>query len=132
MEKIVLLSDSDDEKARETGSPSYWYTVVHDNANSIDLTKKNPWNMDESIYEKRCYLMDDCIISIRPARLEDRISKQQDHNKGFYFLEIANQESSQIFTSRSVYTWENLLELIGHFKGLSFTAATRVWKVKKL
>ncbi|MBD8124484.1 hypothetical protein IFT62_25090 [Pseudomonas lutea] len=132
MEKIVLLSDSNHEKAREKGQPSSWYTVVHDTDDVIDATKKNPWSLDESIYEKRCYLLDDCVVSLRPARFEDRISKQQDYNKGFYFLEIANQEGSQIFTSRNVYTWEKSLELIGYFKDLSFAAATRVWKVKKL
>ncbi len=35
-------------------------------------------------------------------------------------------------TSRMVYAWEKVLEFANQFKGLSFTAATRVWKAKKL
>lgn len=132
MEKIVLLSDSDSEHARETGTPSLWYTVIHDSNLYDEQAKKNPWNQDESVFEKRCYLMDDCIVSFRPARFEDRIDRQQDRNKGHYFIEIANQDGSYILTSRLVYTWDQAIEFASYFKGLSFNAASRVWKSKKL
>lgn len=132
MEKIVLISDSDDEKARDIDAPSQWYTVVHEVVNSRELATRNPWSHDESIYEKQCYLMDDCVISFRPARYEDRIGRIQDYNKGLYFIEIANQDSTQIFTSNKVYEWDKVVSLSGLFTGVSFTAATRVWKAKKL
>jgi hypothetical protein len=130
MEKIVLVADSNDENAREKGVPSIWHTVVHGHTNSRERAKINPWNQDEAIYEKRCFLMDDCVISVRPARYEDRIGKSQDYNKDRYFIEIANQDGSIIFSSHKVYPWDKVLELSTYFRGLSFTAATRVWKVK--
>lgn len=132
MNKIFLLSDSDDQNARDVGVPSHWYTVIHDDARDEVLAKQNPWNQDESEYEKRCYLMDDCVISIRPARYEDRISRVQDYNKDCYFVEISNQDRSSISTSNKVYSWDEAVKLGSYFKGLTFTAATRVWKVKKL
>ena len=132
MEKVLLVSDSDGDRARETGTSSLWYTVIHDNMSPLEQANKNPWNRDQSTYEKRCYLMDDCVVSFRPARFEDRIDRQQDHNKGLYFIEIGNHDGSAILTSRMVYAWEKVLEFANQFKGLSFTAATRVWKAKKL
>lgn len=119
-------------KADEVSTPLLWYTVVHDERDSQQLAKRNPWNQEDSTFEKRCYLMDDCVVTFRPARCEDRIVRQQDYNKGLYFVEIANQDSSLIFTSRRVYSWEEGFDRISYFKGLSFTAATRIWKAKKL
>jgi len=132
MEKFVFLSDSDSEHARETGTSSIWYTVIHDGTLHREQAKQNPWNQDESVFEKRCYLMDDCMVSFHPARFEDRIDRQQDRNKRQYFIEISNQDVSSILISRLVYTWNQVIEFASYFKGLSFNTASWVWKSKKL
>uniref|UniRef100_UPI0030C76CF0 hypothetical protein n=1 Tax=Escherichia coli TaxID=562 RepID=UPI0030C76CF0 len=90
-----------------------------------------PWNQDDAIINKRFSLFDVCVISIRPARAEDRIEKR-DYNKGYYFIEIMNQDESIKFSSHKIYSWEQVIECASWFKGVSFLAAQRIWKAKKL
>lgn len=132
MNKVVFRSESDRESAKENGVESIWYTVVNDPNKSEQLANVNPWNHDAALIKKKLYLIDDCVVSIRPARSEDRIGRSNDFNKGYYFIEIMNQDESIKFISYKVYMWEDALQYISWFKGLSFTAALKVWKVKKL
>ncbi len=85
MEKIIIRSGSNLEKAWEEGVQSYWYTVLHDEEKSHVLARTNPWNLDTSESESEAYLMDDCVITIRPAR--HRLKKEDigNHEKDFYF-----------------------------------------------
>ncbi|EZJ48644.1 hypothetical protein AD10_5050 [Escherichia coli 1-182-04_S4_C2] len=98
---------------------------------SEQMASTNPWNQDDAIINKRFCLLDDCVISIRPARAEDRIEKR-DYNKGYYFIEIMNQDESIKFSSHKIYSWEQVIECASWFKGVSFLAAQRIWKAKKL
>lgn len=100
--------------------------------NKKDIANVNPWNKDKAIIQKKWYLMDDCVVMLKPARMEDRISRSRHEPVRFYFIEIMNQDESIKFTSRRIYSWDEVIEFVSWFKGLSFTAATKVWKVKKL
>ncbi|EGB7374373.1 hypothetical protein PCU69_003399 [Escherichia coli] len=43
-----------------------------------------------------------------------------------------NQDESIKFSSHKIYSWEQVIECASWFKGVSFLAAQRIWKVKKL
>lgn len=126
MKKIVFKSTSDYLGA---DNDVVWYTVLHREEDSSVLAT-NPWSGDEAVTEKKCFLMDDCVVTFRPARYETRVDEKY-YNKDKYFLEISNQDSSLIMSSRKVYPWADVLERAEAFRGLSFKAATRVWGVKK-
>lgn len=132
MKKLVVRSSSNLEKALEDKVEPYWYTVLRDEHQYSIRSEKNPWNQDAAELEKTVYLADDCVITMRPARYALKNDGSYDYEKDHYFLEISNQDSSIIFSSARVYVWEEVNRLAVFFKGLSFTAATRVWKVKKL
>lgn len=132
MKKIVIRSSSDLQKALEDEVKPFWYTVLHDNDQFSELAEKNPWNQDAVETQKKVYLSDDCVITLRPARYTLKIDGAGDYEKDHYFLELSNQDGSTILSSASVYTWEEVNALAFFFKGLSFTAAMRVWKSKKL
>lgn len=104
MDKIVLISTLD--YCDDRKSPSIWYTVVHESITELERAHINPWNQEEAVCHEQRYLMDDCVISIRPARYESRLDRQQDQSRGCYFIEIANQNSTRVFSSRSVYSWD--------------------------
>ncbi|EDF8688625.1 hypothetical protein GCA46_23435, partial [Salmonella enterica] len=76
---------------------------------SEELASINPWNRDEAVLKKKLYLLDDCVIAIRSARSEDRIEKR-DYNKGYYFIEIMNQDESIKLSSHRIYSWEQAIE----------------------
>jgi hypothetical protein len=132
MKRLVIRSSSNLEKALEDKVDPYWYTVLHNGHQSSMQSQKNPWNQDAAELEKAVYLADDCVITIRPARYGLKNDGSYDYQKDHYFLEISNQDSSIVFSSACVYAWEEVNRLACFFKGLSFTAATRVWKVKRL
>lgn len=132
MKKIVIRSSSNIEKAWEQDIPSSWYTVVHDKEMSRVLARSNPWNLDRSEYESESYLMDDCVITIRPARYRLKNEDTGDHEKDRYFIEISTQDGSVILSSHCVYDWDDVNRLAAFFKGISFAAATRVWKSKRI
>lgn len=130
MKKIMLLSDCEDPNLIAPPGKKTWYTVVHDEEASYELAKKNPWVGLESIIEAKTYLMDDCVVIFRPARNENGTHKG-DSDKGYYFIEISNQDASIVLSSRKIYLWDEVIKIADLFKGLSFQAATRVWHVKK-
>ena len=132
MKKIIFRSESERERKKDYFSESIWYTVVNDVNQSGDEKSVNPWNGDLAVTNKKLYLLDDCVVTLRPARAEDGIEMLKDYNKGYYFIEIMNQDESVKFSSHRVFLWENAIEYASWFKGLSFIAASRVWKVKKL
>ncbi|HAX6928175.1 TPA: hypothetical protein OCE99_004999 [Escherichia coli] len=131
MDKIIFRSESDRENAKASDTEAIWYTVVNELKQSEQMASTNPWNQDDAIIKKRFCLLDDCVISIRSARAEDRIEKR-DYNKGYYFIKIMNQDESIKFSSHKIYSWEQVIECASWFKGVSFLAAQRIWKVKKL
>jgi hypothetical protein len=131
MKKIALRSSSNLENALDHNLKPYWYVVLHDEV-SAELSDRNPWNQDEAVITQTLYLADDCVITLRPARHSLEEGQTPNYEKDHYFVEISNQDRSTVFTSFSVYTWEDANTMAFYFKGLSFTAATRVWKVKKL
>jgi len=132
MEKRVIRSSSNLEEALEDEVEPFWYTVLHSKNKTDELIQTNPWNQAPSELEKTAYLADDCVITIRPARFSLEKGGAGDYEKDRYFLEISNQDSSTIFSTHRVYSWDEVNRLAFFFKGLSFTAATRVWKGKKL
>jgi hypothetical protein len=132
MKKLVLRSSSNLEMAIEAKVPPYWYTIMHEGVNSIELAESNPWNNDIPWAVQTYYFADDCVIVIRPARCSQNEHGAFDYEKDRYFLEISNQDRSEIFSSCKVYTWEDVNKHAFMFSGLSFKAATRVWKTKKL
>lgn len=129
---MAIRSSSNLEKALEDRVEPYWYTVLREEHQSSILSGKNPWNQDVAELEKTVYLADDCVITVRPARYALKNDGSGDYEKDHYFLEISNQDSSVIYSSARVYIWEEVNRLAVFFKGLSFTAATRIWKAKKL
>lgn len=132
MKKSVIRSTSNIENAREDETQSYWFTVLHDEIESPKLARVNPWNQDESELEREAFLCDDCVIVIRPARHQVNQISPKVYEKDRYFLEISNQDGSQVLSSCQVFTWESVNELLLFFKGISFLAAVRVWRSKKL
>ena len=131
MDKIIYECDSGLMINRNT-EDHVWYISEEEFKNNKEVADFNPWNKDEAITIAKSYLMDDCVVIFRPARMEDRISRSRDAPVMFYFIEIMNQDESIKFTSRRIYPWEKVIEFTSWFKGLSFVAATRIWKVKKL
>jgi len=127
MKKIVLESTSDYMGGE---NDVVWYTVLHRDEDASELAASNPWSGDDAVTEAKCFLMDDCVVTFRPARYENRVD-EGNYNKDKYFLEISNQDASVIMSSRKVYLWADVLELAEAFKGLSFKTATRVWSVQK-
>jgi hypothetical protein len=131
MKKLALRSSSDLENALDQSVEPYWYTVLHDET-SCSLSNKNPWNQDDAVITQTLHLADDCVITLRPARHSQEENGACDHEKDRYFIEISNQDRSTVLSSSRVYLWEAVNKIALYFKGLSFTAATRVWKAKKL
>lgn len=131
MKKRLVRSSSNLEKALADEVSAHWYTLLIDNGESASGTR-NPWNQDVAELEKTVYLADDCVITIRPARYALSEGAYADYEKDRYLLEISNQDSSMVLNSARVYAWEEVTMLASFFKGISFTAASRVWKVKKL
>ena len=131
MDKIIYECSSEVWKNRNNENHT-WYVSEDEFKYKKDVAGFNPWNKNEAITRKKMYLMHDCVVIFRPARMEDRISRSRHNPVMFYFIEIMNQDESIKFTSRSIYTWDKVIEFASWFKGLSFIAATRVWKVKKL
>lgn len=127
MKKIVLESTSDYMGGEDD---TVWYTVLHREESTSEFVAKNPWSGDDAVTEGKCFLMDDCVVTFRPARYENLVDEGQ-YNKDKYFLEISNQDASVIMSSRKVYLWADVLELAEAFRGLSFNTAIRVWGVKK-
>lgn len=132
MNKIIFRSESERERAKEKNTDYVWYTLVDSAEQAEQLSNMNPWNKDDAVIRKKLYLLDDCVIVIRPARSEDKIETTKDFNKGYYFIEIMNQDASIKHSSRAIYLWEQAIEYSSWFKGLSFSAALRVWNVKKI
>jgi hypothetical protein len=132
MKKTAVRSSSNLDKALENDVSPYWYTAIHSGKPYEEQAGTNPWNQDSADTEKTVYLADDCVITLRPARFGLTSESSADFEKDQYFIEITNQDGSTIFSSNKVYPWDKALELSTYFKGLSFTAATRVWGVKKL
>lgn len=131
MDKIIFEFFSDMSVGRNTEDLG-WYFFEDEYKNKKDIADINPWNKDKAITQKKWYLMDDCVVMFRPARMEDRIKRSRDEPVTSYFIEIMNQDESIKFTSRRIYSWDKVIEFASWFKGLSFIAATRVWQVKKL
>lgn len=131
MKKLALRSSSNLENALDHNAKPYWYIVLH-NETSSELSDKNPWTQDDAVMTQTLFLADDCVITIRPARHAPEENGSYDHEKDRYFVEISNQDRSTVLTSFSVYSWEDANTMAFYFKGLSFAAAIRVWKVKKL
>ncbi|EGO7477587.1 hypothetical protein IU802_004237, partial [Salmonella enterica] len=102
-------AESDRVNAKSSGTEAIWYTVVRELNESEELASINPWNRDEAVLKKKLYLLDDCVIAIRSARSEDRIEKR-DYNKGYYFIEIMNQDESIKLSSHRIYSWEQAIE----------------------
>ncbi|MGH8418276.1 MAG: hypothetical protein ACRER8_13490 [Pseudomonas sp.] len=132
MKKIAIRSSSNLEKALKDNVQPYWYSVLQTDGQVSPTSEKNPWNEDVAELEKTVYLVDDCVLTIRPARYALKNDGAGDYEKDHYFLEISNQDGSSIFSSNRVYSWEDVNNLAIYFKGLSFTAATRIWKSKKI
>jgi len=130
MEKLIFYSSSDREKARDDGVDGSWFTVVGDLDLAMEMADVNPWNGDAAIIRKKYKLFNDCLVSIRPARSNDGVGRQE-YNKGRYFIEIEGNCSGERLSSRKVYLWAEAVEISGLFEGLSFEAACRVWKIKK-
>jgi hypothetical protein len=131
MKKTAICWSSNLENAWDIGAKPYWYTVCHPQNPLSEVPHKNPWNQDEAEFESTIYLADDCVITIRPARHSHSTEGSADHEKDHYFLEISNQDASVILSSVQTYRWEEVNQLAFFFRGISFTAATRVWKAKK-
>ena len=131
MDKIIYRCTSE-VRINRNMKDLVWYISEEEFKNNKKVADFNPWNKDEAITIAKNYLMDDCVVIFRPARMEDRISRSRDAPVMFYFIEIMNQDESIKFASRRIYPWEKVIEFASWFKGLSFVAATRVWKVKKL
>ena len=131
MKKIAIRCRSNRENAVDIGAKPYWYFVCHSQNQLPGHSHKNPWNQDEAEFESTVYLADDCVITIRPARYSYKPDDSADHEKDHYFLEISNQDASVILSSVQTYRWEEVNQLAFYFRGISFTAATRVWKSKK-
>lgn len=132
MKKVVIRSTSNLEKAWEGNIPASWYTVLHHTEKSSVHARINPRNQDASEYESECYLMNDCVITIRPARYRSEGEEAGNHEKDCYFIEISNQDGSVVLSSHCVYDWDEVNKWAFFFKGISFAAATRVWKSKNL
>ncbi|WP_317697296.1 hypothetical protein [Xylocopilactobacillus apis] len=128
MTKEIFMFNSDRLKAKEQGVDDTWFAVNNDENNPLDY---NPWNQDLAEIKKKFLLLDQCVILFRPAFAKDEYSNRE-YNKGCYFLEITNQDGSITYSSKKLYTWEQLTPLAALFKDLSFSAASRVWKAKKL
>ncbi|EBH3660741.1 hypothetical protein PN77_21275 [Salmonella enterica] len=109
MDKIIFRAESDRVNAKSSGTEAIWYTVVRELNESEELASINPWNRDEAVLKKKLYLLDDCVIAIRSSRSEDRIEKR-DYNKGYYFIEIMNQDESIKLSSHRIYSWEQAIE----------------------
>lgn len=131
MDKIIFEFFSETSISRNP-EDLVWYFFEDQLKNEKDIADINPWNKDKAITQKKMYLMDDCVVMLRPARMEDRIRRSRDEPVTSYFIEIMNQDESIKFISRRIYSWDKVIEFASWFRGLSFTAATRVWKVKKL
>lgn len=132
MDKLIFRSESDRTNASESFCESVWYTVVDEHEELEAQGNVNPWNQDCAVIKKTLYLMDDCVIVIRPARSNDKIEITRDYDMGYYFIEIMNQDGSEKYSSHKIYKWDEVIEKAYLFKGLSFSAASRVWKVKKM
>lgn len=132
MKKNAIRWSSDLENARDLEVKPYWYTVCHPKNQLSETPHKNPWNQDEAEFEQTVYLADDCVITMRPARYSVNPDGGGDYEKDHYFLEISNQDASVILSSAQTYKWDEVNQLAFFFRGISFTAATRIWKVKKL
>jgi len=132
MKKRVIRSSSNLEKAVEDKVVPYWYTALVYENQACEFSENNPWNQDAAEFKKTVYLSDDCVITIRPARYALTDGGNGDYEKDRYFLEISNQNSSFVYTSARVYEWKAVNKVALFFKGLSFYAAARVWKAKKL
>jgi hypothetical protein len=132
MQRTAIESTSDRENADDMGVNSSWYTVVHNEKRALELASVNPWNHDTAEYEQVIDLLDDCVITFRPARHTVRNHGPAIYEKGRYFLEISNQDNSTVLSSAQVFTWEEVNKLAFFFKDISFTAAARVWKSKQL
>ncbi|WP_341961240.1 hypothetical protein [Pseudomonas sp. RC10] len=131
MKKNAIRWSSNLENALDVGVKPYWYTVCHAQNELPEHPEKNPWNQDEAEFETTVYLADDCVITMRPARYSLNTDGGGDYEKDHYFLEVSNQDASVILSSAQTYRWEEVNQLALFFRGISFTAATRVWKVKK-
>jgi len=131
MKKTAIRCRSNRENAVDIGAKPYWYFVCHSQNQLPGHSHKNPWNQDEAEFESTVYFADDCVITIRPARYSYKPDDSADHEKDHYFLEISNQDASVILSSVQTYRWEEVNQLAFYFRGISFTAATRVWKSKK-
>lgn len=76
--------------------------------------------------------MDDCVITIRPARYRLKSEDTGSHEKDHYFIEISTQDGSVVLSSHRAYGWDDVNKLAFFFRGISFATATRVWKSKNL
>lgn len=134
--KFYKSSSDERVKAKEDGVPSYWYTCYVNTQSPVtrdsDELWISPWNGIKAITAAEMYFHDKCVISIRPASAYESCKKDSEYYKMEYFLEISNHDESVRYSSRRLYRWEEIITLASLFKGLSFTAALRVWKSKKL
>lgn len=132
MTKLIFRSSSDREKTINNDIRPFWFVVVHNQEEAERIASHNPWNGDNAIFTEVYYLLDECVVCIRPARSAERFKPNKDVNKGFYFIEITNQDEAVKYSSNNIYSWDDAVKYASWFKGLSFSAAQRVWKVKKL
>ena len=132
MKKIVYVSEIDMLDAMESDVDHIWYTVVNNEKEAIEACSRNPWNGINAITTGTLYLLDDCVLTIRPARSVQVPDSNKDFCKNRYFIEISNQDGSICYSSYKNYSWDDAIKHSSLFKGLSFNAAVRVWGIKKL
>lgn len=130
MEKPVVRFSSEPLAEDEEGD-CVWYVFEEKELNEVDSFCINPWSKAEAITQKKFYFLDDCAFTIRPARMEDRIGPSRDEPPSAYFIEIANQDGSLRLCSRRSYSWDDAIKYANTFKSLSFSTASKVWKLKK-
>lgn len=131
MKNYIIYSVSDRDSPCAISNENQWFTLARDEMQASIGADKNPWNNSLAIIKKKYELLDDCAVSIRPAHSIDPIDKKE-HQKGLYFVEIESSSQGKTLSSRKLYNWEDAIRIIAKFEGLSFQAAERVWKVKKL
>jgi len=130
MEKIVIRFSSE-LLSEEEESDCVWYIFEEKELKEIDSLCVNPWNKAEAITQKKMYFLDDCTFTIRPARMEDRVSPSRDEPPSAYFIEIANQDGSLRLCSRRLYSWDDAIKYANIFKSLPFSTASKIWALKK-
>lgn len=93
----------------------------------------HPYNNEEVERVKIQIPVDKCIISIRSAeRYEQDENERKAFSKGSYFVLISDVHEKEQLMTIYEYSWDEVINIISLLKDLSFDAAKKVWKSKKL